>query len=93
MGNTFFENKRKQQLENKIAKLEARSRHTHTYILTLLKDMEESEKKLSQPLSEKEADYWERRRDNCQARVVSNTEKANNLEKRITALKADLAQL
>lgn len=93
MGNTFFENKRKQQLEKKIAQLEARSRHTHTYIFTLMKDIEESEKKLSQPLSEKEANYWEHRRDSCQTRVALNTEKANNLQKKIATLKADLSQL
>lgn len=93
MGNTFFENKRKQHLEKKIAKLETRLRHTHTYILTLQKDVRESEGHLVKPLSLKEVEYWERRRDNCKSCVDYNIEKAENLEKKIAALTAALSQL
>lgn len=93
MGNTFFENKRKQHLKKQIEKLEAKSRHTHTYILTLLKDVQESENQLSKSISEKDFDYWERRRDNCNARIDASTKKAKNLQEKIATLNAILSQL
>ena len=93
MGNTFFENKRKQHLKKKITKLEAKARHTYTYILTLQKDVQESENQLSKSISEKDFDYWERRSDNCKARVDTSTKKAKNLQEKIATLNAILSQL
>lgn len=93
MGHTFFENRRKQHLEKKIAKLEARLRHTYTYIMTLRKDVQESEYELSKPLSEKDEAYWKRRKNSCESRINSSIAKAEDIQKRLDTLKKQLSLL
>lgn len=94
MGNTFFENRRrKQHIENKIEKLNARLRHTYTYIMSLRKDIQLCEYELSKPLSEKDESYWKRRKDSCQSRIDISIAKIETIQKQLAILKERLALL
>lgn len=92
MGNTSFENQRKQRLEKKLAKLQRELRHTYSYRISLEKDVLQSERELSKPLSEKELDYWKRHKDNCQKRVDASLEKADHLLDKITVVNKKLEE-
>lgn len=93
MGNTFFENRRKQHLEKKLAKLQKDLRHTYSYRMSLEKDVQQSERELLKPLSEKDSDYWKHRKDSCQRRVDVSMDKAERLLDKIAAINKKLEEL